>query len=146
MKAHILSALALLLAAGPASADPPWVVERIIMAGGFVGTVKDDAASPVDRVELGADATDADLAGLCELRRLGLCGANVTDEGLGRLGAMGGLRELELFKCPNVTDAGLRHLEAAKGLQLLDLRGCPNVTAEGAARLQRALPGCKIVR
>ena len=173
MKASVLSALALLLVTAAVRADPPGAVDRILMAGGFVGTVNDDAGSPVDRVELGRDATDADLAGLCELRhlqslylrhthvtedglravaglprlrRLGLCGANVTDQGLGHLGAMRGLKELEVFKCPNVTDQGLRHLEALSQLESLDLRGCPKVTDQGVGRLRKALPNCEIRR
>src|SRR5262249_20569195 len=86
------------------------------------------------------------VAGLPQLRRLGLCGANVTDQGLRRLGAMRGLKGLEVFKCPDVTDQGLLRLEALSQLQSLDLRGCPKVTDQGVERLRKALPNCAIRR
>ena len=67
MKAHALSAVALLLAAGPLRADPP------------------GAAEPVTVVVLPPGAGDADLARLCEvrlLRVLDLSGTRVSDDGL----------------------------------------------------------------
>ncbi len=46
---------------------------------------------------------------------------------------------------PKITDAGLGHLRGLTHLQYLDIQGTA-VTAEGVARLQQALPNCKIIR
>ena len=43
-----------------------------------------------------------------------------------------------------IGDDSLRHLTGLSDLDHLDLRGTA-VTAEGIARLQQALPGCRIV-
>jgi len=124
MKATTLSALVLLVLAGALRADPPGVVERIEKAGGKVRRVGDGPGAPVLVAWMPPGATDADLAGLCELRSLGalsLAGSHVTDAGLDRVAELRGLRELNLL-------------------------GCPGVTAEGAARLRKALPGCEVYR
>src|SRR5438105_581650 len=70
MKATALPALALLLLAGALRADPPGVIGRIEKADGRVRRAGNDPAGPVDAVFLPPGATDADLAGLCELRGL----------------------------------------------------------------------------
>ena len=124
MKATALSALVLLLAAGPLRADPPDGVERIEKDGGKVRRAGDGPGAPVVVVWMPEGTTDADLAGLCELRSLRalyLGGSHVTDAGLARVAELRGLRELNLL-------------------------GCPGVTAEGAARLRKALPGCEVYR
>jgi Leucine Rich repeat len=144
-----LSALVLLLLAGALRADPPGVVERLRRLGADVGQDHSRPGLPVDLVVLRPAAGDADLAGLCELRRLGfleLAETGVTDDGLRLVSELRALRTLRLNGAAGVTDEGLRHLEAMAGLKVLDLRGCPNVTDEGVARLKKALPRCRVVR
>ncbi len=146
MKAATLSALALLLAAGGLRADPPGVVGRIEKGGGEVS--RDGPGGRVDMVLLTPSATDADLAGLCELRAmhsLWLTDARVSADGLRAVAGLPRLRNLYL-QGDNVTDAGLRHLEAMQGLRVLRVDGCPNVTEAGVERLKKALPGCKVYR
>jgi hypothetical protein len=64
------------------------------------------------------------------------------------LADLGELRDLKLLflRGTDVTDDGLRRLEALHDLQFLRLENCPNITDEGVARLQKALPKCKILR
>ena len=91
--------------------------------------------------------TDADLAGLCELRGLEvliLIEPLVTADGLRTVSELRQLRRLALLRAC-VTDEGLRRLEALGGLKELDPGGCPNVTEEGVARLRKALPGCEVI-
>ncbi len=93
-------------------------------------------------------ATDADLGELCELRsleRLDLDGSKVTDAGLRTLSNLRGLKLLSLAETA-ITDQGLRHLESMSQLRFLELDGCPQITDAGVARLQKALPMCKIDR
>ena len=89
---------------------------------------------------------DAGLVHLRELnglRKLGLFDDRVTDAGLVHLRELKGLQELSL-SCTGVTDAGLDHIEQLKGLRELNLWRT-NVTAEGVRKLEKALPGTKIV-
>jgi hypothetical protein len=147
MKAHVLSALALLLVlSGALRADPPGVVERIEKGGGEVR--RGGAGGRADMVVLGRGATDADLAGLCELRELeilALSGSRVTDDGLRTIAALRSVRGLSL-ESDDITDAGLRHLEALNTLEVLLLARCTKVTDAGVARLKKALPRCDIHR
>jgi hypothetical protein len=74
----------LLLATGAARADPPGVIERIEKGGGRVRRAGNDPTGRADAVVLPFGATDADLAGLCELRgmeRLALWETHLTDDG-----------------------------------------------------------------
>ena len=129
------------------------IVERIEKAGGSVGAAGDEPdVAPARRtglvVHLRPNATDADLGELCELRRLealGLAGTDVTDAGLETVSKLTGLERLSL-NFTGVSDEGLRHLESLSDLRALYLFHCPNVTDEGVARLQKALPSCKIRR
>jgi hypothetical protein len=93
-------------------------------------------------------ATDADLADLCELPRLNrlyLGSEQVTDEGFWSVSKLRGLTWLSLSgTC--ITDKGLHYLESLSNLRRLVLTECPNITDEGVARLQKALPNCKIER
>ena len=74
-------------------------------------------------LELSADATDGELRRLSDFRRLKFLS----------------LRETR------ISDAGLRHLKGLTQVQTLDLTGT-QVTDEGVAKLQQALPNCKIIR
>jgi len=146
MKARVLSALVLLLAPAAVRADPPGVIEHIEKGGGSVR--RDGVGGPVYEVVLGRGATDADLAGLCELRGLeilALSGTRVTDGGLRTIAALRSVRALSL-ESDDITDAGLRHLEALKPLEVLLLAGCPKVTDAGVAHLKKALLRCDIHR
>jgi hypothetical protein len=86
--ADALSGL-LLATAGALRAEPPGVVERIEKAGGKVH--RDGPGRPVDPVLLPQGATDADLAGLCELRGLEMLVVHGTRPSSVSLGAVAGL-------------------------------------------------------
>jgi outer membrane lipoprotein-sorting protein len=73
---------------------------------------------------------------------LNLRGTRVTDAGLKELAGLKTLKKLDLPT--QVTDAGLKELAGLKSLQLLNLEGT-DVTDAGVERLQKALPGCKIL-
>ncbi len=95
----------------------------------------------------GTDATDCELADLERVRdvqMLDLSDSKVTDAGIEHLK---GLVELEWLDLRNtkVTDAALKNLKGLPQLKLLRLAGT-NVTTEGVAKLQQALPNCKITR
>jgi Leucine-rich repeat (LRR) protein len=81
------------------------------------------------------------LAGLPRLTNLSLEKTAITDKGLGTLGGMG-LHNLRLDGTA-ITDGGLEHLTSLKNLRVLNLSGT-KVTAVGVAKLQAALPNCKI--
>ena len=84
------------------------------------------------------------LGGLNRLRQLRLGGTQITDAGLEYLHDLNQLRGLDLGGT-KVTNAGLVHLEGLNELQVLMLEGT-HVTSEGVAKLQKALPNCKITR
>jgi hypothetical protein len=95
----------------------------------------------------GAQVTDASLKGLGRLEHLHtlyLEGSKVTDAGLKELAGLKQLQRLSLSE--RVTDAGLKELTALKGLQSLRLDFSPKVTDAGVQELQKALPGCKIIK
>jgi serine/threonine protein kinase/Leucine-rich repeat (LRR) protein len=79
---------------------------------------------------------------LPELTQLSLARTRITDVGVDALSAKTQLERLSLEGLP-VSDDALAFLEALKKLRWLSL-GDTDVTAEGVARLQRALPECKI--
>lgn len=93
----------------------------------------------------GALVTDAGLKhlGRCrELEMLGLRGTAVSDTGLHEIASHTELRELDLFNT-QVSDAGLEHLARFWNLELVYV-GETKVTTTGLAKLQEALPNCKI--
>jgi hypothetical protein len=92
--------------------------------------------------------TDAHLGELCELSYfpfLILTDSKITDKGLWTVSSLRGVSWLNLGGT-QITDKGLHHLESMSNLPRLFLYNCPKVTAEGVARLQKALPNCKIYR
>ena len=128
------------------------------------------AAKRLGHLDLrGARVTDSGLASLAQLRELRwllLGGTRISSAGL-RL--LSGLKELEVLDLSQtlvgtdlsalagldglcwlglndtqIGDDSLRHLTGLSDLDHLDLRGTA-VTTEGIARLQKALPGCRIV-
>ena len=66
----------------------------------------------------------------------------ITDEGLKHFKSLTRLESLGL-RGTEISDAGLRHLESLTQLRSLDLTDT-HVTDEGIAKLQQALPNCKI--
>jgi hypothetical protein len=115
------------------------ILKGIMDAGGEV-----DFGGAV--VKMPRSTTDANLGELCELRdlyNLGLKGTSVTDKGMRTVAALRQLYSLDLART-GITDVGLRRLERLSKLSYLDLHNCPNITDAGVARLQKALPKCKI--
>lgn len=93
----------------------------------------------------GALVTDASLKHLSrcrELEKLGLRGTAVSDTGLHEISYHTELRELDLFNT-QVSDAGLEHLARFRNLELVYISET-KVTTTGLAKLQEALPNCKI--
>jgi hypothetical protein len=86
-----------------------------------------------------------DLAGLKSLRELFLGFTKVTDTGLKGLAA--GFKNLQMLALnyTKVTDAGLKELAGLKSLQGLNLARTA-VTDAGVEELEKALPGCRIVK
>ncbi|MBN2475877.1 MAG: hypothetical protein JXB62_14795 [Pirellulales bacterium] len=90
---------------------------------------------PIDEKSL------APLRGLSDLELLCLENTLLTDQQMTLLQGLN-VRMLNLKGTP-VTDAGLEHLRGLANLSFLELSNT-RVTEEGVARLQRALPRCKI--
>ncbi|MDR1384939.1 MAG: ankyrin repeat domain-containing protein [Planctomycetaceae bacterium] len=86
------------------------------------------------------------IAKLTRLKSLSLnINENITDDGLKYLSGISGLEYLHLGSIKNITDSGLEYLMQMKNLKSVNLVGyCPNITESGIARLQEALPQCKI--
>lgn len=89
------------------------------------------------------DAGLEHLAQMAQLVWLNLDNTQVTDAGLPKLQGLKNLEFLHLGRT-QITDAGLGPLAGLKQLKTLHLTNT-RVTAEGAARLQTALPECKIL-
>ncbi len=90
------------------------------------------------------DAGLAQLEVLNQLQTLQINSTQVTDSGLEHLKALTQLQYLDLENT-QVTDAGLEPIEGFAKLERLDLCGT-KVTDVGVAKLQQALPNCKINR
>ncbi|MHC4476351.1 MAG: HEAT repeat domain-containing protein, partial [Planctomycetota bacterium] len=102
---------------------------------------------PGDLYMLGlyGDVTDEQLGqikGLTGLRELFFHEGQIKDEQLAHLKALKGLWTLNLFG-KDITNAGLVHLEDIKSLKFAYL-GRTQVTMDGIKRLQKALPDCVI--
>jgi Leucine-rich repeat (LRR) protein len=165
---------AVLTSAAPSQADDAEdrAVARVKERGGLVTRDEKRPGKPVVEVILGFSKTsDADLrrlAPLTDLSRLYLHETQVTDTGLKELAPLKNLTTLVLIATPvtdaglkhlapltklmeldlavtKVTNAGLEHLAPLKNLTTLDLSGT-KVTDVGVAKLQRALPKCKVTR
>ena len=81
---------------------------------------------------------------ITQLQSLQLMGSKVSDAGLQHLKGLTQLQRLDL-EGTQVSDAGLKDLAGLAQLQTLGLKHT-KVTDEGVAKLQRALPKCKIQR
>jgi hypothetical protein len=140
----LASVLVLLALVGSGLSNEQDIIKGIRDAGG--GVKKYDGGGL--GVTIPDTATDADLTELCELRdltALSLRGMGITDRGLQTVSKLRALTHLGLTGTA-ITDKGLHHLESLSNLRNLFLFNCPAVTEEGIARLQRALPKCKIER
>lgn len=92
--------------------------------------------------------TNADLCNLYGLRGcrwLTLTNTKISDSGLQTVSQLKGIDELYLAEIL-ITDKGLQHLESMSNLRVLYLARCPSITDDGVARLQKALPECRIER
>ena len=115
--------------------------------------------------------TDSDLAvveGMDNISSLNLKGTRITGAGLQHLSKLTGLRVLHLEKT-RVDDKGLRHISVLPNLQYLNIFGTKvtdaaiphlvklqslqvlytwqtKLSKQGAARLERAIPGLKVIR
>ncbi len=88
------------------------------------------------------DTTLASLPPLPNVAQILMHSTSVTDAGLTQLVRFPKLRHVSLSR-DNITDAGLVHLAQISNLKIVDLAGTA-VTAAGVAKLQAALPNCKI--
>ncbi len=105
----------------------------------------------IERLALsGYSVTDAAMkyvAVMPNLQDLSLNAAmGVTDGGLERLKKLNNLRSLDLSSCGGITDSGLENLKRFTHLESLNLSNTPRLTTAGVAKLQQALPNCKIYR
>ena len=97
---------------------------------------------------LSLDYTDVDdsgtkhLGNMPSLASLRLDNTKVTDAGMADVAKAWALTMLSLNNT-DVTDVGLMQLDRLHGLKVLDVSST-RVAAEGVARLQKALPGCRI--
>jgi hypothetical protein len=166
---RVASVLVMLVMVGVGRAGEKDLIERLEKAGVDVSIQSDLFGEKEALVVALINNRDADLSELCELHRLrmvllvsrsvadaemrtigGLVGLRglgcdfsaVTDAHLKQVGRLRKLKVLSL-KGTRVTDAGLEELAGLADLELLCLQGTA-VTAAGVARLQKALPNCKI--
>ena len=84
------------------------------------------------------------LKGFTRLQWLDLGNSRVTDNGLESIRELTQLEDLRL-NGSGVTDAGLNHLTSLSQLRVLYLSST-HITDESVAKLQKALPNCKITR
>ncbi|MBC7818407.1 MAG: DUF1080 domain-containing protein [Planctomycetaceae bacterium] len=89
------------------------------------------------------DSGATGLANLPTLSRLELVLYQVSDDQLRRLAPLQNLTMLSLVNGSSLSDAGLEHLRPLTNLKILGLRNT-QITAAGVAKLQQALPNCKI--
>lgn len=144
-------------AAGIPDRDISWLARactRHDLKTKVVSKVTDESLKYIGRLhtvrQLGLGMTDVNGSGLIYLKSLpalevlNLDSTLVMDKALGHLQSLPRLRVLDL-SATCITDAGLEKLHGLKGLESLWLKGT-NVSDAGAARLQEALPDCKIER
>ncbi len=91
--------------------------------------------------------TAQDYALLAKLRgvwRLRLCNTNLTDENLGMISQMHGLKELDLTRCERLTRNALIYFKQFKSLRELSVP-FDILTPQDLAELRKALPKLKII-
>ena len=89
-----------------------------------------------------SDAGLEHLAGMTDLKVLGLGGTKITDAGLVHLAVLTNLQYLKLHGT-RVTADGLVHLRSMTKLQWLSLGG-NQISDAGLAGLRQALPNCEV--
>ena len=91
-----------------------------------------------------AQVTGSFLKQMPELKNVDLINVvSTTDATLAHLAGRENVQHINLDRCRQVTDAGIDQLHGLKGLKGINLGGT-NVTSDGVARLQQAIPDCKI--
>ncbi|MBA7617350.1 hypothetical protein ES703_24664 [subsurface metagenome] len=83
------------------------------------------------------------LQGLSGLKTLNLASTPLKNSGLKHLEGLVNLRDLDLSDT-HIGDEGLRYLQGLTHLRWLWIIQCEGVSDSGVAKLQKALPGCKI--
>lgn len=132
----------------PALRQFPRLIHLDVGGAEITDRVVDDITTltNVETLDLGAESITDDalsrLHSLPRLKFLRLGGTGVTDAGLPRLAELTRLQWLEL-SYTKVTDGGLERLVGLNQLHELHLEGT-HVTDGAVAKLQRALPNCKI--
>ena len=81
---------------------------------------------------------------MAQLESLQIRATRITDEGLKHLSNLTNLKYLGLSWNQGISDAGIDCITALTGLEELGIAG-KQVTPNGCARLEQALPGCRIV-
>lgn len=116
------------------------VFRRVIGRGLFAEVFAVDASS----IHNFSDEDLAPLAAFPSLKALALADTRITDAGMKHLERLTDLTYLVL-SFTDVTDTGLEHIKDLRGLRTLVLART-RVTDEGVAKLQQALPNCRVVR
>jgi hypothetical protein len=81
---------------------------------------------------------------MAHLESLQLRATHITDAGLKHLSNLTNLKDLDLYGTSGISDAGIDHIAVLAALEKLDVTGT-QVTPIGRARLEQALPVCRIV-
>jgi hypothetical protein len=89
------------------------------------------------------DAVTEGLTALPSLTQLGFRETKITDSFLKSLNRLTALRVLVFYGDVRILGAGVEHIAALKNLREIRLEGSP-FTATDLAKLQAALPNCKI--
>tara|TARA_Y100000593_G_C4159696_1_gene261374 strand:+ start:163 stop:705 length:543 start_codon:yes stop_codon:yes gene_type:complete len=146
---------------------------EIILMPDFNNVTKLYLGSCIDESghNVGSKITDVGLKEVAKLENLAHLDLNatvITDAGLKEVAKLQQLKELDLYLCFEITDAGLKEVAKCGRLNVLRLRATPitdaglkelaklkqlaeldlcqtHVTEAGVARLQKALPKCKIL-
>lgn len=172
MSCKLLVLVPLFMASADAFAADSEQVEAVRKIGGQVRPAAgDDGAWKVEFQLTGRSLTDEGLARVAALKkivRLNLRDTKVTSAGLGHIKGLISLNRLHLERTA-VDDSGTAHLAGLVNLEYLNLYNTritdktlvhlvglkklkqlylwqTGVTDEGVSRLEKALPGCRIVR
>jgi hypothetical protein len=123
-------------------------VEAVIKLGGFVtyDFMVDESGQRLSNSQAREPAWLQKMLGIDffnDVVQVNLDSTEVTDSDLYDMARLPQLRWLNLFNT-KVTDAGLEYLPDLPNLERLELGGADNVTHNGIAKIQRALPNCRI--
>jgi hypothetical protein len=126
---------------------PPWLrkVLGVELAGNvvYVGNICSATDADLERLKAFPHLRRVE-AGSFDVRSACQRGGPITDAGLQHLRGLNELKDLSLAGT-RITDAGLQQIRTRTTLEELGLSDT-QVTSEGVAKLQKALPNCKITR